>query len=77
MTEDEAKKKLCPWLKSNCIGSECMGWKWKRKILPFHIRMSSDIQKKYKNIEVIPYEGMQLITVLGGECKYLEEDKKK
>jgi len=28
MTEEEAKDKICPIIQGNCIGSECMFWKW-------------------------------------------------
>lgn len=75
MTEDEAKSKICPYLKTKCVGSECMAWKWKRKILPFHINLSNELQKRYKGIEIIAYDGMQIITVLGGDCVLLEKDR--
>jgi len=76
MTEDEAKQKMCPVLGINCLGSGCMAWVWKRKILPYHTSLTNEIQKRYKNIQVIPYDGMQIITVLGGDCVYLDKARK-
>jgi len=37
MTEDEAKKKWCPWVylatthNINCCASDCMMWRWKEE----------------------------------------------
>ena len=73
MTEDEAKQKWCPKSGIKCVGSECMGWKKKRRILPHYISITKAIQEKYKNIEVILYNGLEFLTILDGECLYFEE----
>jgi len=26
--ESEANTKKCPFMDGNCVGSECMGWRW-------------------------------------------------
>lgn len=25
---EDAKAKLCPWLKTNCVANSCMAWRW-------------------------------------------------
>lgn len=69
MTEDDAKQKLCPVIGRNCVAPDCMAWKVTRRILPYHITLSEAIQKKYKGIEIIQYDGLSILTILGGECK--------
>jgi len=76
MTEDEAKKKFCPILRKNCIASKCMAWEPKRKIFLHNELLREAIQKKYKNIEVMSYNGLQVTTVLGGDCRIFTMFKK-
>ena len=28
MTEEEARERVCPFFGTNCIGSDCMAWRW-------------------------------------------------
>ena len=76
MTIEEIKNKICPLIGRTCIAPACMSWKFKRRILPYHVSLTEAIQKRYKNIEVIQYDGISLITILDGECKIFKDEGK-
>jgi hypothetical protein len=62
VTEDEAKACRCPYVQpvTNCVGSQCMAWKWYQK-------MRIDIYEGYEGYEEkqSPREEWQ------GECRLL------
>lgn len=68
MTEAEARQKMCPAIGTKCVAPDCMAWKVKRRILPYHVSLTEAIQEKYKSIEIIQYDGISVLTILGGEC---------
>jgi len=76
MTLDEMIHKMCPLIGRQCVAPNCMSWKVKRRILPYHVSLTEAIQKRYKNIEIIQYDGTSVITILDGECKFFKDEGK-